>query len=234
MVKKDRIRKFCLCNINLEMFISYFDEIGDDGYPKYSSELFVLTSIYMYFLYWKSNYQENLMKGINQLKDTLIKLYELNERYHDTKDNMVWLAISLYAVLSLAIMRILFIKEIQNFVNEEGMIGEILITLFLSLVLYFTLSFINFQYKKKRISIRITEELEDKMTKQVSFNENHLKQFFEFKSKVHKDFKNNKKPCSEYYTTEIPIHVLIFIFFAAQLFLILLYAYPFDSRRFSW
>ncbi len=45
------------------MFISYFDETGDDDYPKYSSELFVLTSIYMYFLDWKSNYQGNFNEG---------------------------------------------------------------------------------------------------------------------------------------------------------------------------
>ena len=28
------------------MYIAYFDETGDDGFPTYSSELFVLTSIY--------------------------------------------------------------------------------------------------------------------------------------------------------------------------------------------
>lgn len=39
------------------MFISYFDESGDDGYPKYSSPLFVLTSLYMHYLEWKNNYE---------------------------------------------------------------------------------------------------------------------------------------------------------------------------------
>lgn len=38
------------------MFISYFDESGDDGYPVYSSELFVLTSVYMHHSFWKENY----------------------------------------------------------------------------------------------------------------------------------------------------------------------------------
>lgn len=31
------------------MFIAYFDESGDDGYPRYSSELFVLTSVYLHY-----------------------------------------------------------------------------------------------------------------------------------------------------------------------------------------
>jgi len=39
------------------MFIAYFDETGDDGYPQYSSELFVMTSIYMHFQNWKNNYE---------------------------------------------------------------------------------------------------------------------------------------------------------------------------------
>ncbi|MGH2647826.1 MAG: DUF3800 domain-containing protein [Ginsengibacter sp.] len=38
------------------MFISYFDESGDDGYPKFASELFVLTSIYFHHSLWKKNY----------------------------------------------------------------------------------------------------------------------------------------------------------------------------------
>lgn len=39
------------------MHISYFDESGDDGYPKTSSPLFVLSSIYTHHLNWKTNYE---------------------------------------------------------------------------------------------------------------------------------------------------------------------------------
>jgi hypothetical protein len=35
------------------MFLSYFDESGDDGYPVYSSDLFVLCSIYLHVSKWK-------------------------------------------------------------------------------------------------------------------------------------------------------------------------------------
>lgn len=41
------------------MFIAYYDETGDDGYdgyPKYSSPIFVLTSLYLYYLNWKETY----------------------------------------------------------------------------------------------------------------------------------------------------------------------------------
>lgn len=42
------------------MYIAYFDETGDDGFPTYSSELFVLTSIYMHHQDWKDNYNKIL------------------------------------------------------------------------------------------------------------------------------------------------------------------------------
>jgi len=38
------------------MYLSYFDESGDDGYPKYSSELFVLTSLYIHYQKWKEDF----------------------------------------------------------------------------------------------------------------------------------------------------------------------------------
>jgi len=49
------------------MFIAYYDESGDDGYPKYSSPIFVLTSLYLYYLNWKDIY-ESVIKFRQQLK----------------------------------------------------------------------------------------------------------------------------------------------------------------------
>jgi len=37
------------------MYISYFDETGDEGYPKYSSNIFVLSSVYLHHQKWKKN-----------------------------------------------------------------------------------------------------------------------------------------------------------------------------------
>jgi hypothetical protein len=39
------------------MFLSYFDESGDDGYPIYSSELFILSSLYIHHSVWKENHE---------------------------------------------------------------------------------------------------------------------------------------------------------------------------------
>ena len=36
------------------MFFSYFDESGDDGYPKYSSDFFILTSLYLHYSNWQT------------------------------------------------------------------------------------------------------------------------------------------------------------------------------------
>lgn len=50
------------------MYISYFDESGDDGYPLTSSELFVLTSVYIHEMFWKTNH-EKIKSGRRELKE---------------------------------------------------------------------------------------------------------------------------------------------------------------------
>jgi hypothetical protein len=42
------------------MYIAYFDETGDDGYPKRETELFVLTSGYSHHANWQTNYKKTL------------------------------------------------------------------------------------------------------------------------------------------------------------------------------
>ena len=46
------------------MFIAYYDESGDDGYPNYSSPLFVLTSLYLHYLNWKDTFHKIFQFGI--------------------------------------------------------------------------------------------------------------------------------------------------------------------------
>ena len=41
----------------INIFITYFDEAGDDGYPAYSSPQFILSALYMKDENWKSNYE---------------------------------------------------------------------------------------------------------------------------------------------------------------------------------
>lgn len=39
------------------MFLAYYDESGDDGYPNTSSPLFTLSVVYQHHLVWKENYE---------------------------------------------------------------------------------------------------------------------------------------------------------------------------------
>jgi hypothetical protein len=39
------------------MYLAYYDESGDDGYPTTSSPLFVLSVLYQHHLVWKDNYE---------------------------------------------------------------------------------------------------------------------------------------------------------------------------------
>jgi len=50
------------------LYIAYFDETGDDGYPEFSSKVFVLTSCYINHKKWQENYQK-LSRLKKQLKD---------------------------------------------------------------------------------------------------------------------------------------------------------------------
>jgi hypothetical protein len=50
------------------MYIAYYDEAGDDGYPKYSSKMFILTCVYIKHSDWKEIF-ENLLSFRRQLKE---------------------------------------------------------------------------------------------------------------------------------------------------------------------
>lgn len=52
----------------METYLAYFDETGDDGLIKYSSDHFVLTSIYMPSEKWQENFEiiRTMRKGLKQ------------------------------------------------------------------------------------------------------------------------------------------------------------------------
>lgn len=52
------------------MHLVYYDEAGDDGYPSYSSPMFVLTAVYLEHLSYKSYFER-----IKEFRDNLHKLY---------------------------------------------------------------------------------------------------------------------------------------------------------------
>jgi len=57
------------------MYIAYYDESGDDGYPRYSSPLFVLSACYLHYMHWQDSYE-----AIKQLRANLKSTYGLPVR----------------------------------------------------------------------------------------------------------------------------------------------------------
>ena len=149
------------------------------------------------------------------MKEIIMRMYELNERYHDTKEKMAWLASSLYAGFSVAIIRIFFTDSMQDFIRD----CPLLIIIFLSAIFVCVFWFINFQYHKKRRSVKITGLLEHEIFKLKLDGENKLKQIFDCINKIHNVGRKKKK--KKYRSTECPINMLIITFFITQIIITL-------------
>lgn len=69
--------------INQEtMHLAYFDESGDDGFPRYSSPLFVLSCCYLHYLSWKPTFERLLAFRRQLAKDFGLPVkVELHTRY---------------------------------------------------------------------------------------------------------------------------------------------------------
>lgn len=52
------MRQAARLTIATTMHLAYYDEAGDDGFPKFSSPLFVLTVIYLHYLDWKPSFEQ--------------------------------------------------------------------------------------------------------------------------------------------------------------------------------
>lgn len=162
---------------------------------------------------------------MKDIEDILLKLYELNEHYHDTKDNMAWLGISLYAAFSLAILRIFFTKEIRVFINDCPVI---IIIVFLLVIYFCAFWFINVQYKKKRISVGISTEYMKILSNQKLSDKLKLKHMFKIIKVINyywcmykKKHRKKNKHKNKYILTEVPINILIVAFLVSQILVIL-------------
>jgi len=64
------------------MRIVYYDESGDDGFPTYSSALFVLSAVYMHHLHWKANFERihDFRRGLRRDFGLPVKL-EMHTKY---------------------------------------------------------------------------------------------------------------------------------------------------------
>jgi len=113
------------------MYIAYFDETGDDGFPEYSSELFVLTSIYMHDKHWKENFNK-ILEFRRQLKKDYglpVKLefhtkhfltdknpYRDYDLKNDDKRNIIFDFFSLISTLNVGIINVVINK--RNIINS--------------------------------------------------------------------------------------------------------------------
>jgi len=62
--------------------IAYYDEAGDDGFPRYSSPLFVLSAVYMHYLQWRPNFERvhEFRRGLKRDFGLPVKL-EMHTKY---------------------------------------------------------------------------------------------------------------------------------------------------------
>ena len=166
---------------------------------------------------------------MKDIENILLKLYELNERYHDTKEKMAWLGSSLYFAFSLAILRILFIKGMQNIIKQYSWVPWVIIGFLLAAIYCCACWFINLQYKKKRISVGISNEFMDIVSNNKP--ENKLKKMIKYTRYINDKWgaykKDHKKECKNFSYTELPINILMGLFFAFQITLIILIRYKF-------
>ena len=154
------------------------------------------------------------------MRDMIIKLYELNERYHDTKEKMAWLGSSLYFAFSLAILRILFIDGMQKIIKKYP--GGIVF--FVLAIFGCALWFVIFQYKKKKISVGISNEFMDIVSNNKLSDENKLKKMIKYTRYINDKWRVYKKwhkiGCMKIFFTELPVNILMILFLASQIFLI--------------
>ena len=58
------------------MFLAYYDESGDDGFPAYSSPLFALSACYMHYQNWRDNFEL-----VRQLRQHLSAKYKFPVKF---------------------------------------------------------------------------------------------------------------------------------------------------------
>lgn len=150
------------------------------------------------------------------MADRLIKLYELNEQYHDTKEKRAWLATTFYAAFCSAVLKWAINKEnvavLQNYIwLIIGLSGVIFLCVF---------SFNWFQYRMKRASVKIEGFIANELSVQNGGDNNQLARVFDYMNEVKKPWRKRTLKQGSL-STEIQIFVLMGAFFFAQVLVIL-------------
>lgn len=89
------------------------------------------------------------------MKDIIKIEYELNEKYHDTKERVIWIAYTLYYAYTIGLSKYL-LEVKKNYINNK--IGYLI---FFFDIIIFVLStvFLYMQCKRKYVSVLKTEKI---------------------------------------------------------------------------
>ena len=97
----------------------------------------------------------------DEIEDLLKTLYELNERYHDVKERVVWLAGVVYLTFSVALIAWYLDPENRNVLWSMPGLGKWHVAVFLSVIFVLVAAFIFRQTKHKVVSAAKTGQFND-------------------------------------------------------------------------
>ena len=151
------------------------------------------------------------------MTDRLMKLYELNEQYHDTKERRAWLATIFYAAFCLAMFRWAINIKNETFLQGYPFPIIALLGVIAACVFFFTW----FQYRKKRASQKIEEFIAKELSVHNGDDHDQLARVFAYKNEVHEP-RRRRTVKQGSLSTEIYIFVLMIALFLAQVLVILI------------
>ena len=104
-------------------------------------------------------------------KEVFLKLYELNQKYHDTKEKRAWIAVSFYDLFSAAIFSF-------SSINDNSCPACAVIAIFLTVIFVCVAIFIWFQYRQKRVSVKYDDELSKYLSKGSRVTDKEIENYF--------------------------------------------------------
>jgi hypothetical protein len=153
------------------------------------------------------------------MKETLLKEYELNEKYHDSKENRAWIACALYFTYSIILLQWILNTGSRRIIENNGCLLEIMIALIDISVFLFIFQ----QLRRKANSVRKAAILKYAIVNQYTNNEKIV-----LSTIVWKDEIATKENIEGYfpgwlslYFIELPLFFVMLLLFITKLFLIL-------------
>lgn len=140
-------------------------------------------------------------------KEVFIKLYELNEKYHDTKEKRAWIAVSFYAAFTLGVANV----PLDDLISSIGYLVTVIIPTIIFVCVYL---FIDFQYRQKRISVALEGRLNKILSRNTDNLEKELRIYFKIVDKLNTVGVKCRKSD---YRIEISMTLLLLTLYVVQL-----------------